>query len=144
MEKNNPRQPKKSNGKGALAFVLPYLIMLGLIVGMILALDGFGSVEKRTYSVRGYFDEIAANPSTIEQVSITQRETVIEINGIFHEGETRVEFSVLAPSVYAEEVFASVYNLDASKVKINNAFETSLLGSIAMYLIPSLLISGLI
>lgn len=133
----NPNRPRMTPKKSPFAFLLPYLIILGIVIVLISSYGGLGNgAENRTYSINGFFTQMnQLQLDDIQSITVTQRETIIDVTGSFTEGDKIVNFSARLPVAYDDEVFDAL-RVFGTKLTINNAFETNLLTSILSYIIP--------
>ena len=118
----NPNRPRMTPKKSPFAFLLPYLIILGIVIVLISSYGGLGNgAENRTYSINGFFTQMnQLQLDDIQSITVTQRETIIDVTGSFTEGDKIVNFSARLPVAYDDEVFDSL-RVIGTKLNINNA-----------------------
>jgi flagellar biogenesis protein FliO len=87
----NPMRPKmKAPRPSLLQFILPYIIILGLIIFLIFGLNGFAQANVKDFTFVSLINTLETiNPNDVVQIIVAQRETVIDISGsILEKGVT--------------------------------------------------------
>jgi cell division protease FtsH len=137
----NPMRPKmKSPQPSVFQFILPYIVILGLILFLIFGLNAFGRTNVRDYTFFSLVNELQTiEPSNVVQINVSQRETVIDISGTIIDNGVTYTFSEIVPNFYEDQVFTALQRFD-NKVIINNAFQQSLFSQILIYVLPLALI----
>jgi cell division protease FtsH len=137
----NPMRPKmKSPQPSVFQFILPYIVILGLILFLIFGLNAFGRTNVRDYTFYSLVNELQTiEPSNVVQINVSQRETVIDISGTIIDNGVTYTFSEIVPNFYEDQVFTALQRFD-NKVIINNAFQQSLFSQILIYVLPLALI----
>ena len=149
MAQKSPRQ--KSS---ALAFIMPYLFLIAIVVVLITLFGGTNKTVKETWNpdpetidakLDAIYDDVVANKATMNQITIYEKERVLIIEGQYVKDKTTYIFSVQTGSTVDEDVallYESVYRF-GNKVVVYNAFETSFWDMILSW-IPTLLMMGLL
>ncbi len=141
---------RKSN---ALAFLMPYIFLIGLVVVLITLFGGSGKTVKETWNPNPdaidakldmIYDETVNNTAVMDKITIYERERVLIIEGQYTKDKTKYVFSVQTSSTVEADVamlYDSVYRF-GNKVVVYNAFETSIWDGIISWL-PMILLTGL-
>jgi cell division protease FtsH len=137
----NPMRPKmKAPRPSLLQFILPYIIILGLIIFLIFGLNGFAQANVKDFTFVSLINTLETiNPNDVVQIIVAQRETVIDISGSILENGVTYTFSEIVPNFYEGNIFTALERFD-NKVIINNAFQQSILNQILIYILPLALI----
>jgi cell division protease FtsH len=137
----NPMRPKMKAPRPSLfQFILPYIIILGLIIFLIFGLNGFARANVRDYTFVSLVDTLETiNPNDVVQITVAQRETVIDISGSIIDNGVTYTFSEIVPNFYEGKIFTALERFD-NKVIVNNAFQQSVLNQILIYILPLALI----
>jgi len=149
VAQKSPRQ--KSS---ALAFIMPYLFLIAIVVVLITLFGGTNKTVKETWNpdpetidakLDAIYDDVVANKATMNQITIYEKERVLIIEGQYVKDKTTYIFNVQTGSTVDEDVallYESVYRF-GNKVVVYNAFETSFWDMILSW-IPTLLMMGLL
>ena len=137
----NPMRPKmRAPRPSVLQFILPYVVILGLILFLIFGLNAFGRTNVRDYTFYTLVNELQTiEPNNVVQITVAQRETVIDISGTIVDQGVTYTFSEIVPNFYEDQVFTALQRFD-NKVVINNAFQQNLFSQILIYVLPLALI----
>ena len=137
----NPMRPKmRAPRPSVLQFILPYVVILGLILFLIFGLNAFGRTNVRDYTFYTLVNELKTiEPNNVVQITVAQRETVIDISGTIVDQGVTYTFSEIVPNFYEDQVFTALQRFD-NKVVINNAFQQNLFSQILIYVLPLALI----
>ena len=142
---------RKSN---ALAFLMPYIVLIGLVVVLIVAFGGQTKTVKEEWNpnpdaisekLEMIYEETANNTAVMEQITIYEKERVLIIEGQYTKDKTTYVFSVQTSSTVEEDVkqiYDAVYKF-GNKVVVYNAFESSIWDVVISW-IPTLLMMGLL
>ena len=142
---------RKSN---ALAFLMPYIVLIGLVVVLIVAFGGQTKTVKEEWNPNPdaisakldmIYEETANNTAVMDQITIYEKERVLIIEGQYTKDKTTYVFSVQTSSTVEEHVqslYEAVYRF-GNKVVVYNAFESSIWDVIISW-IPTLLMMGLL
>ena len=142
---------RKSN---ALAFLMPYIVLIGLVVVLIVAFGGQTKTVKEEWNPNPdaisakldmIYDETKNNTAVMDQITIYEKERVLIIEGQYTKDKTTYVFSVQTSSTVEEDVkqiYDAVYQF-GNKVVVYNAFESSIWDVVISW-IPTLLMMGLL
>ena len=142
---------RKSN---ALAFLMPYIVLIGLVVVLIVAFGGQTKTVKEEWNPNPdaisakldmIYDETKNNTAVMDQITIYEKERVLIIEGQYTKYKTTYVFSVQTSSTVEEDVkqiYDAVYQF-GNKVVVYNAFESSIWDVVISW-IPTLLMMGLL
>ena len=137
MADNNNRQPNSSRGnKSTFQFILPYLVILGIVIFLLFNVGNWFGNTTRQYTARGLITELqTVDTSNVESIIVSQKETVIDIAGVIVENGEKISFTAIVPNYYESQLFPALERF-GTKVTIENAFQTNLFSSLLIYLIP--------
>ena len=142
---------RKSN---ALAFLMPYIVLIGLVVVLIVAFGGQTKTVKEEWNpnpdaisekLEMIYEETANNTAVMDKITIYERERVLIIEGQYTKDKTIYVFSVQTSSTVQEDVkqiYDAVYKF-GNKVVVYNAFETTIWDVVISW-IPTILMMGLL
>ena len=148
MDQRNPNnRPSPRRSRGAIAFVLPYLVLIALVVLVITALNPTTKTEEVQWSPNP--TTIAENLDAIgldemQQIQITEKERVLIIQGQYKRGDTTyIFYAQTASTVEADiaTIYEAAYRFE-NKLSVPNAFETTI-WSYVISIVPTLLMIGL-
>ena len=112
MDQRNPNnRPSPRRSRGAIAFVLPYLVLIALVVLVITALNPTTKTEEVQWSPNP--TTIAENLDAIgldemQQIQITEKERVLIIQGQYKRGDTTYIFYAQTASTVEADI-ATIY-----------------------------------
>ena len=137
----NPMKPKmRAPRPSVFQFILPYIVILGLILFLIFGLNAFGRTNVRDYTFYSLVNELQTiEPTNVVQITVAQRETVIDVSGSIIDNGVTYTFSEIVPNYYEDQIFTALQRFD-NKVIINNAFQQSIFSQILIYVLPLALI----
>ena len=137
MADNNNRQPNSPRGnKSTFQFILPYLVILGIVIFLLFNVGNWFGNTTRQYTARGLITELqTVDTSNVESIIVSQKETVIDISGVIVENGEKISFTAIVPNYYESQLFPTLERF-GTKVTIENAFQTNLFSSLLIYLIP--------
>lgn len=137
MADNNNRQPNSPRGnKSTFQFILPYLVILGIVIFLLFNVGNWFGNTTRQYTARGLITELqTVDTSNVESIIVSQKETVIDISGVIVENGEKISFTAVVPNYYESQLFPALERF-GTKVTIENAFQTNLFSSLLIYLIP--------
>ncbi|MDD3384004.1 MAG: ATP-dependent zinc metalloprotease FtsH [Bacilli bacterium] len=137
MADNNNRQPNSPRGnKSTFQFILPYLVILGIVIFLLFNVGNWFGNTTRQYTARGLITELqTVETSNVESIIVSQKETVIDISGVIVENGEKISFTAIIPNYYESQLFPALERF-GTKVTIENAFQTNLFSSLLIYLIP--------
>ena len=137
MADNNNRQPNSPRGnKSTFQFILPYLVILGIVIFLLFNVGNWFGNTTRQYTARGLITELqTVDTSNVESIIVSQKETVIDISGVIVENGEKISFTAIVPNYYESQLFPALERF-GTKVTIENAFQTNLFSSLLIYLIP--------
>ncbi|MCK9199060.1 MAG: ATP-dependent zinc metalloprotease FtsH [Bacilli bacterium] len=137
MADNNNRQPNSPRGnKSTFQFILPYLVILGIVIFLLFNVSNWFGNTTRQYTARGLITELqTVDTSNVESIIVSQKETVIDISGVIVENGEKISFTAIVPNYYESQLFPTLERF-GTKVTIENAFQTNLFSSLLIYLIP--------
>jgi len=137
MADNNNRQPNSPRGnKSTFQFILPYLVILGIVIFLLFNVGNWFGNTTRQYTARGLITELqTVDTSNVESIIVSQKETVIDISGVIVENGEKISFTAVVPNYYENQLFPALERF-GTKVTIENAFQTNLFSSLLIYLIP--------
>ena len=142
---------RKSN---ALAFLMPYIVLIGLVVVLIVAFGGQTKTVKEEWNpnpdaisekLEMIYEETANNTAVMDKITIYERERVLILEGQYTKDKTIYVFSVQTSSTVQEDVkqiYDAVYKF-GNKVVVYNAFETTIWDVVISW-IPTILMMGLL
>ena len=146
------QKPKRKGN--ALAFLMPYIFLIGVVVVLIVLFGGTGKTVKETWNpspdaieekLEMIYDDVAANKAVMDKITIYEKERVLIIEGQYTKDKVTYVFTVQTGSTVADDVaklYDAVYKF-GNKVVVYNAFEVTFWDGLISW-IPMLLLSGLL
>jgi cell division protease FtsH len=118
--------------------MIPYVIVILAIMSLSTIL-GSSSIEKLDYN---QFNEILGE-NRIEEVTVSVSNVVVDLTGIYTEGNTKVEFSARIPNTeLSTNELMETLQANVDKIDIVNPYETNAFLDTIIQIIPFLLFGG--
>lgn len=145
---NQPKKSSNKKGSSTFSFILPYLIILGIVFLLVFNFRGTGSSQVINYN--GNYEQFEADlsikdPSKFDKIVISEREKVVIVTGSYRETVDGKEKTIKFNGQFSTQSMDELVTLMArfgNKVVYDDAFSVSIWQQILPTLIIMVVIGG--